>query len=208
VSLPPWLFDELADRLEDDRELLARATAWSELLEGAEEVDLELEAHRARDAELLAEWNRRRARWGLPPATELPGMWRGEGVDLERYRKLRARAYPGLRVDLLPDGTIDAPGWPARGDTEHTGYWPSTVEIEPDETVYVNASTAVPILEISTQKVYALRRRGELRSIGMTATEYKRARELAGWGDASGWGPGVWFLREDVEALARAREAA
>jgi hypothetical protein len=74
-------------------------------------------------------------------------------------------------------------------------------EVPADEAYYVTPKTAAAITGISTQRLAAMRRRGELRSIGTTPTEYKRAREAAGWGDASGWGPGVFYLRADVEAL-------
>jgi hypothetical protein len=72
---------------------------------------------------------------------------------------------------------------------------------EPDATVYVTPAQAAEITGVSPLKLAAMRRRGELRSVGLTPTEYKRARELAGWGKASGWGPGVFYLRTDVEAL-------
>ena len=78
-------------------------------------------------------------------------------------------------------------------------------DVEPDETHYVTPARAAALLEVSVQRVHALRKRGALRSIGMTAGEYQRARARAGW-DASeqGWGAGVWILREDVERCARA----
>ncbi|HEX2102516.1 MAG TPA: hypothetical protein VHF51_02625 [Solirubrobacteraceae bacterium] len=75
----------------------------------------------------------------------------------------------------------------------------------PDETYYVRPATAAAISGLPTSDLAALRRRGRIRSIGMTATEYKRARTRAEWGDASGWGAGVWYLREDIERLARER---
>jgi hypothetical protein len=37
MSLPPWLFDELADNSDDTGDLVLRARAWDELLVGAEE---------------------------------------------------------------------------------------------------------------------------------------------------------------------------
>jgi hypothetical protein len=82
-----------------------------------------------------------------------------------------------------------------------------TAEIEPDTTLYLTPAAAAELAGVTTQRLHAMRRRGELRSIGLTASEYKRARELAGWGDSSGWAPRVFFLRADVEALAR-QEAA
>ena len=39
MSIPPWLFDELADHIADDRELVACAEAWESLLAGAEELE-------------------------------------------------------------------------------------------------------------------------------------------------------------------------
>ena len=38
MSIPAWLFDELCDHIADDRELVAVATAWADLLDGAEEI--------------------------------------------------------------------------------------------------------------------------------------------------------------------------
>jgi hypothetical protein len=38
MSLPPWLFDELADNSDDRDDLISRAIAWEGLLAGAEEV--------------------------------------------------------------------------------------------------------------------------------------------------------------------------
>jgi hypothetical protein len=72
-----------------------------------------------------------------------------------------------------------------------------------DKTCYVHPARAAELTGLTTTALAALRRRGRIRSIGMTPGEYKRARQLAGWGDASGWGSGVWYLREDVERLAR-----
>ena len=39
MSIPTWLFDELADHIADDRELVARVEAWASLLAGAEELE-------------------------------------------------------------------------------------------------------------------------------------------------------------------------
>ena len=39
MSIPPWLFDELAERTPDDGELMALASAWAGLLIGAIEED-------------------------------------------------------------------------------------------------------------------------------------------------------------------------
>jgi hypothetical protein len=112
----------------------------------------------------------------------------GHDAFLTRYRELRARGVGETPFDKQCC----------------TDFWrPAVPTPERDETYYVRPATAAAITGLSTGRLAALRRRGRIRSIGMTATEYKRTRELASWGDASGWGPGVWYLREDVERLAR-----
>lgn len=126
--------------------------------------------------------------------------------DIAAYRALRTRAYPGGHVELRADGTFDAPGWPTRGNTERSTHWPTVVTVGTDDSVWTTLKTAATILGTTTAGVHAMRRRGELRSIGATATELKRLRELAGWTEP-GWSAQVFVARADVEALAR-REAA
>jgi hypothetical protein len=148
VTLPTWLFDELADRITDRRQLVALARAWAELLDGAEEV---------------------------------------APFDAARYHELCDLAHPAA-------GTF--------GKTQRTDFWPALVEPPaPDETYYLTPARAAEISGLSTQRLAAMRRRGALRSIGMTPTEYARAREAAGWTEG-GWGPGVFYERASVEALA------
>ena len=91
---------------------------------------------------------------------------------------------------------------------QRVGFWrPAISRPAEDESVYVRPTTAARVTGIHASRLAAMRRRGALRSIGMTAGEYKRARAVAGWGDASGWGSGVWYLREDVERLAQKSRA-
>jgi plasmid stabilization system protein ParE len=71
VSIPPWLFDELADHVTDRDELIAHARAWSALLAGADEAVRSPRAGRAAGAPL----------------------------DMPRYRELRARGVGAVPFD-------------------------------------------------------------------------------------------------------------
>lgn len=195
MSLPVWLFDELADHLVDNAELDARATAWGDLLDGAEEVD--------RSEWLISPQEIGRSEAGEPTVTFTrhlegpPGRW----VQVTVTMRIRTAEFLLRLREIKRAARI---GTPAFDVQQHTGFWPQVVPTpEPDESVYVKPKTAAVITGLSMSRLAALRRRGKLRSIGMTAGEYKQARALAGWGDDAGWGSGVWYLREDVERLAR-----
>lgn len=160
MSLPPWLFDQLAGATPDNAELRARAIAWDGLLAGAEEAASHPEGERH----------------------PVPAL------DFDRYRQLRYRGVP----------------YAAFYQQQRVDFWrPIIPTPAADETYYARPRTAATITGLSTSALAAMRRRGELRSVGMTAGEYKRAREAAGWvASDHGWGPGVWYLREDIERLA------
>ena len=72
MSIPPWLFDELADHFDDD-ELLARARAWARLLDGAaaarwqRDQRLQAQADLEHEAVWMAECRCVRARWSRDP---------------------------------------------------------------------------------------------------------------------------------------------
>ena len=87
------------------------------------------------------------------------------------------------------------------GAAQRSGFWgTSDITVEADGTYYLKPKRAAELAGVSTQKLLTLRRRGELRSIGLTPSEYRRAREAAGWGDAQGWGSEVFLLREDISS--------
>ena len=73
VTIPTWLFDELSDRIADDRELVACAEAWASLLAGAEELRPAplRERESLFDARKYAELQRRGA-----PKTGRSGFWK------------------------------------------------------------------------------------------------------------------------------------
>jgi hypothetical protein len=121
---------------------------------------------------------------------------------MTRYRELRGLAHPGdLTVERIDDDTYEGAGWPERGKTEHANCWPSIVELPaPDETVYLTPRRAAEVSGRHPATLAAMRRRGEMRSIGYAPSEYRAARQLAGWTDG-GWGPLLHYLREDVERL-------
>lgn len=62
TQIPPWLFDELADRVRDLDELERRLRAWAVLLDGAEELPNEA-------GEIAAGLRLARA-WGCPSPTK------------------------------------------------------------------------------------------------------------------------------------------
>jgi hypothetical protein len=124
----------------------------------------------------------RRTRWTPDPRAREWAQYRAERRAL--------RAADGIAPSIA--------AWHARGH--------DVPAVEPDQTYYVTVRMAAEITGLLTGEIYALRRRGKLRSIGMTLTEYARARGAAGWEPGgSGWAPSVWFLREDLEAYARER---
>lgn len=58
------------------------------------------------------------------------------------------------------------------------------------------------MLGISPQTLLAMRRRGELDTVGMTAVEHQRARAAAGWSEREhGWAPGIFFRLSQLRAL-------
>jgi hypothetical protein len=112
-------------------------------------------------------------------------------------RERRARAFAEY-----PHAAIFADAWAKREDGE--------VEIEPHAGCrkadgYCCATCAAEILGVTRPRLAAMRRRGEIDSIGLTDTERKRAREAAGWSeDDKGWDVGVFYVRAEVERLREA----
>ncbi len=74
MSLPYWLFDELADHVEHDTDLRARLNAWDELLADCEELDPHEDAITRNAHDDAGDKPRR--------------------LDIARYRELRAIGVP------------------------------------------------------------------------------------------------------------------
>jgi hypothetical protein len=170
---PTWLVDWAVESSATHEDAAAACRAWLEVLDGAEEVE-------PPTVEYV-----RLADTDKPTTVRLE---LGAAERIARYTELRARAAPPTPFDRQ----------------SRTGYWGAAVDTPAeDETHYVTPARASEITGLPPATLLAMRRRGRIRSIGMTASEYRRARQLAGWGDASGWGSGVWYAREDIERIAR-----
>jgi len=72
-----------------------------------------------------------------------------------------------------------------------------------DEDRYVSSAEAPELLGVTRAKLAAMRRAGEVPSIGQTQTEYNAARAAAGWGDKDrGWEPRVFYRLSELRKLA------
>jgi hypothetical protein len=121
MTVPGWLFDELADAVADPAELRACLEAWSRLL---------------------------------------------AGFDVMRYRELRA---------------VGAGSWEsyALGKAVHGGYWRSAVQVDPHLACRQPGGYACPActaqrLDVSRQRLAAMRKRGEVEFIGVAPRVFYR----------------------------------
>jgi hypothetical protein len=70
---------------------------------------------------------------------------------------------------------------------------------------YCCPACAAGILGVSRQRLPSLRKAGKLETIGLSVSEYRAARDAAGWTEhEQGWGPGVFYRRADLEGLREA----
>jgi hypothetical protein len=70
---------------------------------------------------------------------------------------------------------------------------------------YCCPACAAEILGVSRQRLAGLRKAGKLEPIGLSASEYRAARDAAGWTEHDqGWGLGVFYRRADLERLREA----
>lgn len=128
-----------------------------------------------------------------------PGIAADTGVDprpLGARRVIEWELPPEDAVRLLEElsktrageATVEIPGPPASGDR------------------YITPGAAARILEVSERQLAGMRRARRIASIGMTASEYRRARERAGWApDDRGWAPAMFYRLADVERCSRER---
>jgi hypothetical protein len=159
MSIPPWLFDELADGDDDDADLVARATAWNELLAGAEEVD-QSRVERDDRGDLVA--------IDGVPCWRVEDIARDEDEPIVEYQR-RLEGPPSVVENVTIRLTV-------RQAEILLGRNTLPRMPDEDEAHYVRPARAAEMTGLSTTALAALRRRGRIRSIGMTAGEYARAR--------------------------------
>jgi hypothetical protein len=65
---------------------------------------------------------------------------------------------------------------------------------------YMCPKCAAELLGVSPQRLAGMRRKGEVETVGMTPSEYRAARDKAGWTEGA-WGPGVFYLRASLRRV-------